>query len=102
MQIVTGAFGDENNLLPHMTMLAGALAGRKELHIGFDAALLGIETVVNEVLDEPVGATLEGHIPGTNDVETSLVIATEFLGCQSILGAEVADFRADLRYVSFI
>ena len=68
MQIVTGAFGNENNLLPHMTMLAGALAGRKELHISFDAALLGVETVVNEVFDEPVRATLERHIFRTDDI----------------------------------
>jgi hypothetical protein len=68
MQIVTGAFSNENNLLPHMPMLARALARRKELHIGLNATFLGIETIVNEVLDEPVGAPLERHILGTDDI----------------------------------
>jgi len=51
-----------------MPVLDGALAGPKELQIGLDAALLGVETVVNEVLNEPVRTAIEGHILGTNNV----------------------------------
>src|SRR5450759_3273413 len=100
MQIVTGAFGDENNLLPHMPMLAGAFAGLKELHIGLDAALLGVETVVNEVLDETVRRTLERHVSRADDIRAGLVFSSEFLGRHNIIGAEAARFRTGLRYVA--
>ena len=94
MQVVASAFGDENNFLPHMPMLAGALAGRKKLHIGLNAALLGIQAAVDEMLDEPIGAALERHICGADNVQASLVILSELLRCNDIFRAEAACFCA--------
>src|SRR4029077_8205740 len=39
MQIIAGAFGDEDHLFPHMAMLAGLLAFFQEQHIGINAML---------------------------------------------------------------
>src|ERR1700688_4332 len=102
MQIITRAFKDENDFLPHMPVLAEVLAGPKELHIGLDAALLGVETVVNEVLDEPVRAMFERHVPGTDDIRAGLVISSKFLRCHNIISTEAAGFRAGLRYVALV
>ena len=46
MQIVARAFDDKKQLLPHVTVLAGALAVLEELHIGFDAALARVHFLV--------------------------------------------------------
>ena len=52
----------EQRLLRHVAMLARALAGLEELHVGFDAALPRVHLVMDEVLDEAVGRALERHL----------------------------------------
>ena len=62
MQIVAGAFDNENNLFPHMPMLARPLTGREELHVSLDTALLSVQTIVNQVLNEAIRRPFEWHV----------------------------------------
>src|SRR6516164_9076212 len=52
MQIVAASLDHEDDLLPHMAMLAGALAGLEKLHIGFHATLAGAHAVMGKMLDQ--------------------------------------------------
>src|SRR5215468_4397534 len=64
VQVVAGALDAEQYFLPHVAVLAGALAGLEELHVGLDAALPGVHLVMNEMLDKPVRRALPWHVVG--------------------------------------
>src|SRR5947209_4314808 len=58
MQVIARALDDEDDLLPHMPVFAGAIAGFQKLHVGLDTALARIQAAVDEMLDQTVGRTL--------------------------------------------
>jgi len=79
VQVVARAFGDENNLFPHVPVDAGLLTGLEELHVGFDAHLARVHLVMDEMLDQAVGGMLPRHVLREHDVELAFVVLAELL-----------------------
>src|SRR6516165_7352160 len=101
VQVVAGSLGDKHDLLPHVPVFAGAGPRLQELHVGLDAAFLRIQTIMHEMLDEPVCAPFERHVLCVDDVQAGFVALPEFRGCRNIVGAEAAGLRACPRHVAF-
>ena len=97
MQVVAGAFGHEDDFLPHVAVPARAFAGLEELHIGFDAALAGIQAMMDEMLDQSVGGPLPRHVLGFDDIGPRLVALAEFLRGRDVVGVEIAGVRSGMR-----
>src|SRR5438270_1651939 len=87
MQVVTGAFHHEGELFPHVAMLARALAGLEEQHIGLDAKLGRLHVAMDEVLDQAVGRTFPRHVLGLHHVRAARIVLAEFLRLYDLLGA---------------
>jgi hypothetical protein len=75
-----------------MPVLAGSFAGREELHVDVEAALLGVHLLVDDPLDQAVGRTLERHLARLHDVEPAVILLAEFLRGLQRLGIEVHRF----------
>ena len=99
MQVVAGAFDHEDDLLPHVPVLARALARLEELHIGFHAAFARVEAMVDEVLDQAVGRALPRHVLGFDDVGQGLVARAEVLRSRDVVGVKGAGGGAGQRRV---
>src|SRR5919204_3987553 len=84
------AFDHEDDLLPHVPMLAGALAGVEELHIGLDAAFPRVQAMMNKVLDQAVGTTLPRHVLSFDDVRPRFVLFAEILRGGGVIGVKSA------------
>jgi hypothetical protein len=78
-------------------MLARLFARLEELHVGLDAALPGVELMVHEVLEQPVGAVLPRHVLGEHDIELGLVGLAEFLRRFHVVGAKAGGLVAGER-----
>src|SRR5258708_7807254 len=102
VQVVAGALDAEQHFLPHVAVLAGALAGIEELHIGLDAALPRVHLVVHQMLDEPVRRALPGHLVGADDVGQRLVHLTELLRRGDILDAQARGLAAHMGEIAFV
>ena len=79
MQVVARALDDIEYLLGQMPVLARRLAARQELHVDVEAVFLGIHLLVDDMLDQAVGRTLEGHLARFDDVEPILIFLAEIL-----------------------
>ena len=99
VQVVAGAFHDEDDLLPHMPVLAGTLAVFEKLHVGLDAAFPRIELLVDEMLDQAVGGALPRHVLGFDDIGARLVLPAELRRGRDGVGVKRAACRAGMRCV---
>jgi hypothetical protein len=79
-----------------VAVLARALAGLEELHIGLDAALPRVHAPVHDVLDETVGGALERHVLGAHHVVARFVDLAELLRGRDVVGAEAAGLGAGM------
>src|SRR5207244_3490322 len=74
----------------HVPVLARALAGLEELHIGLDAALARVQPMMHEMLDQPVGRALPRHVLGLDDVGQRLVALAKILRGRDVVDVEAA------------
>ncbi len=88
MEVVARSLGHENQFLPHVAVDAGLLAGFQELHVGLDAHFARVHLMMDEVLDQAVGAVLPRHILGMDDVEFRFIRLAERLRGLHVVGAE--------------
>ena len=64
---------------------------------GFDAHLARVHLVMDEVLDQPVGGMLPGHVLGQHHVGAALILLAKFLRLPSLVGAECGGLGAGER-----
>src|SRR5215831_13932770 len=102
VQVVARALDAEQYLLPHVAMLAGALAGFEELHIGLNAALPRVHPVMNEMLDQPVRRALPRHVFGADNIGQRLVHLAELLRGGNVVDAQSRCLLAHMGEIAFV